>query len=169
MAAARNVRKNLNLFVDGRGHAGQIVDFNAPKLQLKTEDFRAGGMHGPLELTLGHEKLESDFSLQSYDADVLAQWNVREGQPVQFTAREALESHDGTVTAVAHFMRGKIKEIDSGTSKPGELATMKISMALQYYKLVHGGRTVQEIDVENMIVIQDGVDVLASIRAAIGI
>ena len=25
MAAARNVRKNLNLFVDGRGHAGQIV------------------------------------------------------------------------------------------------------------------------------------------------
>jgi len=169
MAAARNVRKNLNLFVDGRGHAGQIVDFNAPKLQLKTEEFRAGGMHAPIELTLGHEKLESDFSLIAYDPDILAQWGVREGQQVQFIAREALESHDGTVTPVAHVLRGKIKEIDPGTSKPGEMPALKITMACSYYKLTHGARVVQEIDVVNMVVVQDGVDVLAPIRAALGI
>lgn len=169
MAAARNVRKNLNLFVDGRGYAGQIAEFNAPKLQLKTEDFRAGGMHGPIELTLGHEKLETDFSLYSYDADILAQWGVREGSEVQFIAREALESHDGTVIPVAHYMRGKLKEVDPGTSKPGDMPSLKIMMALTYYKLDHGGTVVHEIDVPNMVVIQNGTDTLAPIRAALGL
>lgn len=169
MAAARNVRKNLNLFVDGRGQAGQIEEYNAPKLTLKTEEFQGGGMYAPLELTMGHEKLECDFSLISYDPDVLSLFGVTEGNQVQFTARQALESYDGTVTPVAHYMRGKIKEIDSGTSKPGEKASLKITMALSYYKEVHGARTVHEIDVENMVFIRDGADILAAIRNAIGI
>lgn len=167
--SARHVRKNLNLFVDGRGYSGQIEDFNAPKLTLKTEEFQGGGMYAPIEMTMGHEKLETDFSLISYDPDVLSSFGVREGQYIQFTAREALESHDGTVTAVVHSMRGKIKEIDPGTSKPGEKAALKISMALSYYKLTHGARVVHEIDVPNMVWVQDGVDVLALFRTALGI
>ena len=167
--AARNVRKNLNLFVDGRGYAGQIEDFNAPKLMLKTEDFQAGGMWAPTEITMGHEKLETDFSLIAYDADILANFGVVEGREIQFTAREALESHDGTVTQVTHAMRGKIKEIDPGTSKAGEKATLKVSMALSYYKLTHGMRVVQEIDVPNMVCVQNGIDLLAPFRNALGI
>lgn len=167
--AARNVRKNLNLFVDGRGYAGQIEDFNAPKLTLKTEDFQGGGMHGAIELTMGHERLETDFSLIAYDRDVLANFGVVEGREVQFTAREVLESHDGTVTAVVHNMRGKIKEIDPGTSKAGEKATLKVSMALTYYKLTHGGLIVAEADVVNMVWNQNGVDTLEAFRSALGI
>lgn len=165
----RDVRKNLNLYVDGRGYAGQIEEFNAPKLQLKTEDFRGGGMHGDIELTMGHEKLETDFSLLSYDANILAAFGVTEGGKLQCTAREALESADGTVTAVIHSMRGKIKEIDPGTSKPGDKPSLKVAMSLDYYKLQHGDRVVQEIDVINMVWIQNGVDMLAPIRAALGI
>lgn len=169
MAAARDVRKNLNLFVDGRGYAGQVEEFNAPKLTLTTEDFRGGGMHAPLELTMGHEKLECDFSLIAYDPDILANFGVVEGRQIQFTAREALESHDGTVTPVVHSMRGKIKEIDPGTSKPGEKASLKVSVALSYYRLTHGVRVVNEFDVQNMVVIQNGVDTLAAFRTALGI
>jgi len=157
------------LFVDGRGYAGQIEEFNAPKLTLKTEEFRGGGMYAAVELTMGHEKLETDFSLICVDADILATFNVSEGMNVQFTAREALESIDGTVTAVVHNMRGKVKEIDQGSSKPGEKAVTKISMALSYYKLTHGVRVVQEVDVVNMVWVQDGVDVLEAARLAIGI
>ena len=135
--AARNIRKNLNLFVDGRGYAGQVEEFNAPKLALVTEEFRAGGMDAPIELTMGMEKLESDFTLISYDLDVLALFGVKEGATVPFVAREALESFDGTITPVVHTMRGKIKEIDPGTSKPGDKPSLKIAMALTYYKLQH--------------------------------
>lgn len=164
----RNVRKNLNLFVDGRGYAGQIEDFNPPKLTLATEDFRGGGMHAPVEITMGHEKLETDFSLICLDADILSKFSVVEGAQVQFTAREALESFDNTVTPVVHSMRGKIKEIDMGTAKPGEKATTRVSMTLTYYKLTHGARIVHEIDIPNMVWVKDGVDMLAAIRNAIG-
>jgi P2 family phage contractile tail tube protein len=169
MAAARNVLKNINLYVDGRGQAGQVEEYNPPKITLKTEEFQGGGMYAPLELTMGHEKLETDFSLISYDPDVLALFGVAEGQQIQFTARGALESYDGSVTAVVHNMRGKIKEIDRGTWKPGEKPSLKISMALSYYKEVHGGRVIHEIDVENMVFVRNGVDLLSAIRGAIGI
>lgn len=167
--AARDVRKNLNLFVDGRGYAGQIEEFNPPKLALMTEDFRGGGMDAPVEITMGMEKLECDFSLIAYDAEVLKLFGVAEGNLVPFVAREALESFDGTITPVVHTMRGKIREIDPGTSKPGDKPSLMVSMALTYYKLQHGATTVLEIDVENMVRVVNGVDALASQRAALGL
>lgn len=166
--AASDVRKNLNLFVDGKGYAGQIEDFNAPKLALKVEEFRAGGMNAPIDLDMGTEKMETDFSLVQYSRDVLALYGVAPGVVVPFVAREALESFDGTVTPVVHTMRGKIKEMDPGTSKAGEKATIKITMTLTYYKLQHGDKVVQEIDVQNMIHLANGVDRLAEQRAALG-
>lgn len=167
--AARDVRKNLNLFVDGRGFAGQIEDFNPPKLALKTEEFRGGGMDSSIDIKMGIEKLEASFNLIAYDAGVLALWGVANGNSVQFTAREALESHDGTVTAVAHKMQGRIHTADPGTSKPGDMAKLQITLALTYYKLEHGGVVLQEIDVPNMIHKVNGVDVLAAQRAALAI
>ena len=167
--AARDVRKNLNLFVDGRGYAGQIEEFNPPKLALVTEDFRAGGMDAPIELTMGMEKLEADFSLISYDKDVLSLFGVAEGSVVPFVAREALESFDGTVTPVVHTMRGKIRELDPGTSKAGDKPSLNVAMALTNYKLQHGDTTVIEIDVENMVRSINGVDALAGIRNALGL
>ena len=167
--AARDVRKNLNLFVDGRGYAGQVEEFNAPKLALVTEEFRAGGMDAPVELTMGMEKLECDFSLISYDRDVLSLFGVAEGALVPFVAREALESFDGTVTPVVHTMRGKIREMDPGTSKAGEKPSLRVAMALTYYKLQHGDTTVLEIDVENMVRVVNGADALSATRAALGL
>lgn len=168
-APASDVRKNLNLFVDGRGYAGQVDEVNPPKLTRKTEEFRGGGMNTPVEIPLGTEKLEGDFTMVSYSADVLAHFGVAAGNTVPFVLREALESLDGTVTPVVHTMRGTIKELDPGTSKPGEPAKLKCMMALTYYKLQHGDRVVQEIDPVNMVHIVDGVDQLAAQRAALGI
>ena len=100
---------------------------------------------------------------------ILALFGVANGALVPFVAREALESFDGTVTAVVHTMRGRIRKMDPGTSKAGDKAALGIEMALTYYKLQHGGTVVQEIDVENMIHKVNGVDVLAAQRAAIGL
>lgn len=167
--AARDVRKNLNLFVDGRGYAGQVEEFNPPKLTLVMEEFRAGGMDIPVELTMGMEKLEASFALISYDRDVLSTFGVVEGAFIQFVLREALESFDGTTTAVIHTMRGKMRMIDPGTSKPGEAPRLSVELALVYYKMQHGDSVVHEIDAENMVRIVNGIDALASQRAALGI
>lgn len=165
--AARDVRKNINLFVDGRGYAGQVDEFNAPKLTLQTEDYRAGGMDAPLKITMGMEGLESDFTLKGYDRNVLSLFGVKEGSVIPVTLLEALESFDGTVTQVKHNLRGKITEMDPGTSKAGELPALKFTLSLSYYKMTHGGTVVHEIDVERMIRTINGIDALAGIRAAL--
>lgn len=167
--AANDILKNLNLFVDGRGLAGEVDEVNPPALSQKTEEFRGGGMNGPVDITLGMEKLASDFTLVSYNKDVLALFGVTEGSSVPFLIREALESFDSTVTAVVHTMRGKIVKMEPGSHKPGELPKLKVSLSLHYYKLQHGDDVIHEIDVLNMVQVINGVDALAGIRKAIGI
>ena len=167
--AARDVRKNFNLFVDGRGYAGQVDEFNAPKLALVTEDFRAGGMDAPVKITMGMEPLDCDVALKSYARDVLSLFGVTQGASIPLVGREALESFDGTVTQVIHTMRGKIISLDPGTSKAGEAPTLKATMSLTYYKMQHGDTVVHEIDVENMVRRINGVDALATVRSALGI
>lgn len=167
--AARDIRKNCNLFVDGRGYAGQVEEFNPPVLSLQTEEFRAGGMDAPIELEMGMEKLESSFTLKAYDRDVLSLFGVAEGEQVNFTFREALESFDGTTKAVIHNMRGRIRKLDPGTSKPGEAPGLNAELALTYYKQTHDGAVIHEIDVENMVRIINGTDRLAGQRAALGV
>lgn len=167
--AARDVLKNINLFVDGRGYAGQIDEYNPPDLSLQTEDYRGGGMDAPTTLDMGQEAMEASFALIAYDADVLALWGVAEGQVVPFTARGALESYDGTVKPVIHTMRGKITTIARGTWAPGQKPTLTVTMRLDYYKEEINGVVISEIDVINMIRIAGGVDRLAEQRAALGI
>lgn len=167
--AAEQIRKNLNLFVDGRGYAGNIDNFRAPALAIQAEEIRMGGMDAPIDIKMGLEKMTSGFSLYKYSADVLSLFGVASGQTVPFIAREALEDFDGTVTPVVHTMRGRILSIDPGESKAGEASTLQIEMSLTYYKLQHGSRVLQEIDAINMVHIVNGVDVLAAQRAALGI
>ena len=72
----KNVLRNINLFVDGRGYAGQVDEFDPPKLTVQTEEYRAGGMDGPVEIDLGLEKLECTLTLPGIDADVVKLWGV---------------------------------------------------------------------------------------------
>jgi len=166
---ARKIRKNFNFYVDGKGYAGSVMSFTAPKLSLKTEDFQAGGMLAPTEIVLGHDKLTADVEFASDDAEIMSKFHVIESKEYGFTAREALEGDDGEVTRPPYNMRGKVKLLDRGETKVGEKGTIKVNLALSYYKLTHGAQVVQEIDVVNMIARQGGVDVLAGIRGALGI
>jgi P2 family phage contractile tail tube protein len=167
--AARDVLKNLNLFVDGRGYAGQIDEYNAPDLAIVVEDYRGGGMDAPVAIDMGMEALETSFALIAYDADVLALFGIAEGETVPFTARGALESFDGTVKPVVHQMRGRITRVARGTWAPGQKPTLTITMRLDFYSEQIDGVTINEIDVNNMVRIVNGVDRLAAQRAAIGL
>ena len=167
--AARDILKYFNVFVDGRGYAGECEEFNPPKLALKMEDFRSGAMTNPIEIELGEEKLESDFSLISYSRQIIALYGLHRGANIAVTMRGSMESTDGVLTPIVHNMRGIIKEVDSGTSKAGDKPALKISLAVRYYKLSHGGSVVQERDPENFVYVVDGVDMMAQHRKNLGI
>lgn len=164
-----DVLKNMALFVDGRGYAGNVEELTLPKLSLKTEEFRNGGMDAPIEIEMGMEKLECEFTLTRFDRNVLKLFGLAAGQLVPLTVRGALVSDNGLQTAVVVNLYGIVRELDPGNWKPAEKATLKLSMALRYYRMTHGGEVVHEIDIPNMIRIIGGVDQLAAMRVALGL
>lgn len=169
MPVASKILKNFNLFVDGRGFAGQIDELQLPSLTLMGEDFRAGGMDAPVFVEMGQEKMEATFTLSGYNSDTLASWGIGSGQTVPLTARGALESLDGVVEAVKVTMNGTVRSIEPGAWKAGEKSTLQFTLDLRNYKYEQAGRTIHEIDVVNMTRVVNGKDRLAAQRAAIGI
>jgi P2 family phage contractile tail tube protein len=170
MAQIPRVLKNFNMFADGRGYAGKVAELTLPKLTKKMEEFRGGGMNAPVEIDMGMEKLESEFTLKEYSEDVLLLWGVIDNAGVSLEFKGALQSDDidGSVTAVRVVMRGRWKEIDGGTWKAGEDTSMKVSVAISYFRYESNGVPLIEIDVPNMIEMVGDVDRLSAIRQAIG-
>lgn len=163
--------KGFNFFVDGRGYAGRVDEVNLPKLSIKSEEHRAGGMDTPIEIDMGMEKLECDFTLSQFDWDVLNQVGILNAKETAFVFRGALgnDSSPGDVKPVVCTMRGGIRESDPGSAKSGEKTQLKLTVALKYYKLEVGGATVHEIDVMNLKRVINGVDQVEAIRGAIGL
>lgn len=163
-----DILKNMALYVDGRGYAGNVETLNLPKLTLKTEEFRNGGMDLPIDVELGMEKLECEFTLTRFDRDVLSLFGLAQGQNIPLTVRGALESDNGVVQPVVVNLQGFLREMDPGSWQPGEKATLKFMVSLRYYKLTHGTTVVHEIDGPNMVRTIAGIDQLALTRAALG-
>ena len=164
-----DILRHMALFVDGRGYAGNVEELTLPKLTMKTEEIRNGGMDAPIEVELGMEKLSCDFTLTRFDRAVLKLFGLAPGQLTPLTVRGALISDDGTQTPIVIQLQGRIREMEFGNWKAGDKATLKVTVSLRYYKLIHGGETLHEIDIPNMVRTIGGVDQLAAVRAALGL
>ena len=162
------ILKNFNLFIDGRGYAGKCEEVNPPKLSIKTEEFRAGGMDAPISIDMGMEKLEASFTLCEYDQEVLKQFGLIDGKSVQVTLKGALQN-DNTVSKIAIKLRGMYNEMDMGKFSAGEKGTLACTMNCRYYCLEIDDEQLIEIDIDNMTRIIGGVDKMLEIRDAIGI
>jgi P2 family phage contractile tail tube protein len=162
------ILKNFNAFVDGKGFAGKIEEIVLPKLTLKTEEFRAGGMDVPVEIDLGMEKMEAELTFAEYDPALFKLFGITGNSGVSFTLRGGLQGASEAESVVIN-LRGIIKELDAGAWKAGEKSSLKCIVATHYYKLAIDGHELVEIDAENMIRKINGVDQLTSLRSAIGI
>jgi P2 family phage contractile tail tube protein len=164
------ILKNFAVFVDGRGYAGKVEEITLPKLTVKTEEYRAGGMDVPIAIDMGMEKLETDMTFSDYDSELFKLFGIISGNLVALTLRGALQEPDKTdaIPVVLH-LRGTIRELDFGTWKAAEKATLKMAMDLRVYKLTYNNADVIEIDAENMIRKINGTDQLATFRTALGL
>ena len=66
MALPRKL-KNFNFSVDGTSYLGETVEVTQPKLALKLEAYRAGGMQGEVDVNQGIEKLELEFKMGGHE------------------------------------------------------------------------------------------------------
>lgn len=160
--------KKFTAWVDGTGYLGKVQELEPPKLSLKTEEYRAGGMDAPVEIDMGMEKLEANATFAEYSPELFEKFGVVEGKDVPFTFRGAIRAN-AEADEVILEMRGRIRELDTGTWKAGDDSTLKIAIALRYYKVTIAGEEVIEIDPVNMIRKIGGVDQLETERSALGI
>lgn len=169
MALPRKL-KNMNLFNDGVSFVGVASEVVLPKLTRKLEEYRGGGMNGPIDTDLGIEKLEAEHSYGGLVREIFNQFGIARVDGVLLRFAGAYQRDDtGEVDAVEVVMRGRHSEIDPGSSKAGDDTEFKVKSSLSYYKLTINNEVVIEIDILNMIELVNGEDRLADQRAAIGL
>lgn len=163
------VLKNMNLFGDGQSYLGQIEEVTVPKLAIKAEAWRGGGMLGEVDLDMGLEKLECEWKPGGLLKVAFNQFGRSTIDGVQLRWLGAYQDDStGQVMAAEVAMRGRHMEIDNGTAKPGDKGGQTIKTSLAYYRLKLDGSVRIEIDMMNCVFIVDGIDRYAEIRAAIG-
>lgn len=164
-----NKLKNFNLFGDGNIWKGQIDSVTLPKLTRKVEEWRGGGMHGPVEIDLGLEKLELSFKAGGFLEDaVIAFGGTTIGANQWRFAGAYQDDATGAVVAVEVVVAGRLREFDPGEAKAGDDTEHTHTISCAYYRLSAGGRDLIEIDMPGMVFRVDGRDVVADIRRAIG-
>ena len=161
--------KNFRLYNDGNSYQGIVGEFTQPKIALQMEEWRGGGMLGPIMIDNGLEAMTAEWTNGGMVRQSLRQFGISRVDGVLLRLVGAYQSDDtGNVDQVELVMRGRLEELDMGNAKAGEDTEHKVKVPLAYYKISVNGRTEIEIDMLNSIFIVDGVDRYAEIRNALG-
>ncbi|GAB7529389.1 phage major tail tube protein [Pseudomonas sp. 3A(2025)] len=160
---------NMNLFADSVSFAGDVPSLTLPKLTIKTEAHRAGGMDTEVELDMGMEKLEANFTTTGVRKESLKHFGLADGTSGNWVFRGAFKGLKGVIKPVIVTLRGLLKEVDMGDWKAGDKAEVKHGIAVNYYKLEIDGAVMYEIDPLNMKRVINGVDQLTAQRQALGL
>ncbi len=115
-----DVRRLMQLSVDGRGYAGEVENMTPPKLTLKTEGDRSGGSDGERKVELGMEPMELSYTVKKADPDLMAMFGLVKGGDIAITLRGGID-RSGTTVAEVINMRGKLIELDQGEWKAGKV------------------------------------------------
>lgn len=167
--ALPNKLKDFNLFGDGDIWQGKIEELSLPKLVRKMTEFSGAGMDGAVELDMGNEKIEMEWSAGGLIKEIFTGFGATKLDNNMLRFMGAYERDDTEeVIAVEVIVRGRHREIDMGTAKKGDSNMIKVTTSCSYYKLLIDGATVIEIDAPNYVFMVDGQDRLAAKRGAIG-
>lgn len=160
--------KNMNLFLDGLSHLAKIPEYTPPKISLQIEDYRAGGMLGPIGINLGIEKLEAEFTAGGLIVPPLLQFGAAKHDAAMLRFAGAFQSESsGGYTAVEDVLRGRYTEIDHGNAAPGKDTEHKFKFMASYYRRTIGGIEAIEIDLLGSVFRVYGIDRMAELRAII--
>lgn len=165
--ALPRIFNNFGVFIDGRGYIGRAEEVELPKLGIKAEEFRGGGMDAPIAMDMGMEKIECSISLGEYDPAAAGLLGLHNAS-TPFTLRGAYKQQDGQTIAVTIKLVGGVKEREVGKWKTGDKVPFKMTIACTMYSESANGGELIYIDIPNMIRRVNGADQLAEIRAAIG-
>ncbi|HEY0288569.1 MAG TPA: phage major tail tube protein [Pseudomonas sp.] len=160
---------NTNLFVDGISFAGDVPELSLPKVSVKTDAYRGGGMDAEIDMDMGLEKLEASFSTNGVRKEAMKWFGLADGNAFNASFRGSFKGQKGEFTGVIATLRGMLKENDPGSWKAGDKAEFKYSVSVTYYKLEVDGSVMYELDPINSVRVVNGVDQLIQMRTQLGL
>ncbi|MGF1717934.1 phage major tail tube protein [Photobacterium chitinilyticum] len=165
--AADNILSRWAIWVDGIGKAGNAKEYTPPVLEVLTSDFQAGDMDMPIPVDVGMAPMETSFSLYGVDITVLPLFGLRQGTRTAVSVRSTYTDRSGNSYDLVEEIGGMITKVERDTQDGGDQSdkAMKVTMKLDYYKVVRSGVVLIEIDPVNHVRTLGGIDALEGIRA----
>ena len=90
---------NTNLFVDGINFKGDVPSLSLPKLVVKTDEYRGGGMAGPVEMDMGLEKMEASFTTNGVRREAMKFFGLSDQTAFNGVYRGSFKGQKGQTTA----------------------------------------------------------------------
>ncbi|HEX7856024.1 MAG TPA: phage major tail tube protein [Sphingobium sp.] len=169
MAIPRTI-KDIMLLNDALDYVGECSSLTLPNLARKFEEWRGAGMDSPIKIDMGGEALEMEHSYGGPIRQIFEQYGMTTVAGVGLRFVGSYQNEDsGGLDVIEISVRGRHEEITMGDAKTGEIGEFKVKTALSYYKLDWNGTTLIEIDPINRVLIVNGVDLMATRRAALGV
>ena len=169
MALPRKL-KDFNLFGDGNNWQGQVPSLTLPELARNMEEYRGGGMDGPVEIDMGQNLIEFQWTAGGLIPEIFDEYGtpIHDANLLRFNG--SYESDEtGEVIPVEVVVRGRHKTIAMGDIEGGGNNQVQITTSCSYYKLTVNDQEVIEIDSPGNVFRVRGKDRLAERRKALGL
>jgi P2 family phage contractile tail tube protein len=164
-----NIFQDFTVWINDVGKIGEAPGFQPPEINIKTEEFRGGGMDGTVEIPFGIEKIEFDFDLHTWDEQIFSSLGYGPGSlDVPVTFRGYLLTAGGAEKSVVIETRSLIKSVKPSKIQAGQKADLSVSLVANYFRHEINGTDVTEIDVFNKITIIGGEDKSSNARRILG-
>ena len=162
--------KNYNLFADGDSWLGETSEVALPKIAKKVEAWRGGGMLAEVDIEMGLDKLEMETKIGGLSVSAMRAFGAVgvAGSALRYVGAYQ-EDGAGVVSTAELAVRCQHVELDPGNAKVGDNTEWSLKSTLSYLKWTVNGVVEIEIDVLNCVMVIDGVDRMAAIRAAMGL
>ncbi|MBC6416882.1 MAG: phage major tail tube protein, partial [Rhodospirillales bacterium] len=122
-------------------------------------------MDAPIAVDMGMEAMQAELSLAEWSPELIALIGTRR----RMTLRPAaMGEHSYEADSYVATLGGRWSMTSFGDLKPGNDMPLKITLEVDYFRLLKDGGELIEIDVEAGKRIVGGEDQLASMRAAMG-
>lgn len=150
---------NANIYIGENALLGRAEEIHLPDVEVITQEHKALGMVGKIELPTGFEKLEGEIKWNALYEEV-AKIMANPFKAVQLQARSSIETYSAQgrtkEASLVTFLTVMFKKNPLGIYKPHNNATFTSTFTATYIKQVIDDKEVLELDyMANIFKVED--------------
>lgn len=160
---------DFTVWINNVGKIGESPGFQPPNIKLQVEEFRGGGMDVTVEIPFGIEKIEFEFDLHTWDADVFQSMGYGPGEldcPINFQGYlKSPYKADGKVLIKTKSL---IKEIKPSKVQTGKKTELTVNCVAHQYEHYINDKEIEFVSAFDKVYRIGGTDKNTAARAALG-